>query len=120
MINKLYYIQITCIKDIQFPNVEYHKGDVIYYNNNASSNETYIWNTYNQSSQIQENFNRYNTICKASHLPFVRTKNKAKKYKQENWANWIAELINKRGDFKAEVKEINLIYKEIEDNEETK
>jgi len=42
MIKSLYYIECICIKDIKFHNVEFHIGDVLYYTNNASSNEMYF------------------------------------------------------------------------------
>ena len=46
MTKSLYYIECTCIRDCKFPNVEYHIGDIIYFNPKAASNETYVYYDY--------------------------------------------------------------------------
>ena len=43
MNKSLYFIECICIRDCKFPNVEYHKGEVVYFNPKAASNETYIY-----------------------------------------------------------------------------
>ena len=32
MNKNLYYIECTCIRDVKFPNTEFHIGDILYYN----------------------------------------------------------------------------------------
>ena len=116
MEKKLYYIELECIKDCKFPNVEYHKGDILYFNPNASSNETYI---YNYENRELENVCKlviydYKIIGKNSHIPFVRLKNRAKKWQIKGRADWYADYINNKGHFKATVKEIKITYTEEE------
>ena len=117
MIKSLYYIECICIKDIKFHNVEFHIGDVIYYTNNASSNEMYLYNNialhntdYNHMIEMTENTNRYKALCVKSHLPFTRQKKNARKYKKLKQAEWIKLLIASKNDFKCEIKEIKITY----------
>lgn len=116
----IYYIECTCIREVKFPNTEFHVGDVLYYNGNASSNEMYIYNVYNKSynindvqrQEIDKNINRYIAICNKSHLPFTKQKKNARKYKKLKQVNNIKTCIESRGDLKCEIKEIKVTYKE--------
>ena len=115
MEKKLYYIECTCIREVKFPNTEFHIGDVLYYNGNASSNEMYIYNTdYEHMSEISENIKRYKAICNQSHLPFTRQKKNARKYKKLKQVNNVKTCIESRGDLKCEIKEIKVTYTEEE------
>lgn len=121
MEKKLYYIECTCIKDVRFPNTEFHVGDVLYYCNNASSNEMYIYNNnalhntdYEHMIEMSENINRYKALCNQSHLSFTRQKKNARKYKKLKQAEWIKSCIEGREDFKCEIKEIKITYIEEE------
>lgn len=118
MNQKFYYIECTCIKDVKFPNTEFHIGDVLYYNGNASSNEMWLYNSkafhntdYEHIYEMSENVNRYKGLAK-SYLPFTRKKSNARKYKKLSQAEWIKSVIENRGDFRCEIKEINIIYSE--------
>lgn len=118
MNQKLYYIECTCIKDVKFPNTEFHIGEVLYYNGNASSNEMWIFNNqafFNKDNiyliEADENVRRYAGLAK-SYLPFTRKKNNARKYKKLSQAEWIKSVIENRGDFRCEIKEIKIIYSE--------
>ena len=112
----LYYIECICSKDVMFPNVEFHVGDVIYYNNNALSNEMYIFNKPHSYYVVEkdENVNRYKGLLTKSHLPFTRQKKNARKYKVLKRAEHIKAIIENRGDFKCEIREIKIIYTEKE------
>ena len=46
MKKSIYYIECTCIKDCSYPNIDFHVGDVFYYNKKASSNEMYLYYSY--------------------------------------------------------------------------
>ena len=120
MEQKLYYIECTCIRDVKFPNTEFHVNDVLYYNGNASSNEMWIFN--NQAFlnadnlyliEANENIKRYKGLVK-SYLPFTRQKKNARKYKKLSQAEWIKSLIENRDDFKCKIKEITITYNEEE------
>ena len=117
MIKSVYYIECTCIRDVKFYNTEFHIGDVIYYCNNASSNEMYIYNNnvlhntdYENITEMTENVNRYKALCNQSHLPFTRQKKNARKYKKLSQAEWIKSCIEYKNDFKCEIKEIKITY----------
>ena len=116
MEKKLYYIECTCIKEVKFPNIEFHIGDVLYYNGNASSNEMWIYNNkafhnvdYIYSIEMDENVMRYKGLAK-SYLPFTRQKKNARKYKKLKQAEWIKTKIENRNDFKCDIKEIKIKY----------
>lgn len=116
----LYYIECTCIRDVKFPNTEFHIGDVLYYNNNASSNEMWIYyNKYNKTFsekenlyfiEADENVQRYAGLCNKGHIPLTRKKNNARIYKKLSQAEWIKSVIENREDFKCEIKEIKVTY----------
>lgn len=112
----IYYIECTCIRDVKFPNTEFHIGDVLYYNGNASSNEMYLYNNITLHNEhmieISENTKRYKAICNQSHLPFTRQKKNARKYKKLKQVNNIKTCIESRGDLKCEIKEIKVTYEE--------
>ena len=117
MEKKLYYIECTCIRDVKFPNTEFHVGDVLYYNGNASSNEMYLYNDitlhnddYEHMIEISGNIKRYKAICNQSHLPFTRQKKNARKYKKLKQAEWIKTVIENKNDFACEIKEIKITY----------
>jgi len=83
----LYYLELISIKGLHLPNTTIKKGDVLYYNNNASSNEMYIYNQNAYQSKDEPNYlhkhnnlDKYKGFITSSHLPFTRTKNYAKKY----------------------------------------
>lgn len=121
MEQKIYYIECTCIRDVKFPNTEFHIGDVLYYNGNASSNEMYIYNNIALHNvdcehiyEMSENVKRYKALCNQSHLPFTRQKKNARKYKKLKQVNNIKTCIESRGDLKCEIKEIKIIYTEEE------
>lgn len=120
MEKKLYYIECTCIRDVKFPNTEFYIGDILYYNNNASSNEMWFFNNkachntdYEYFIKMSENVNRYKGLAK-SYLPFTRQKKNARRYKKLKQAEWIKSCIERREDFKCEIKEIKIIYTEEE------
>ena len=116
MEKKLYYIECTCIRDVKFPNTEFHVGDVLYYNGNASSNEMWMYNRkaldnvdYYAFIEIDENIKRYKGLAK-SYLPFTRQKKNARKYKKLKQAEWIKIVIENKNDFACEIKEIKITY----------
>ena len=120
MEKKLYYIECTCIRDVKFPNTEFHMGDVLYYNGNASSDEMYLYNDialhnadYKHMIEMNENTQRYKGLAK-SYLPFTRQKKNARKYKKLKQAEWIKTVIENRNDFACEIKEIKVTYTEEE------
>ena len=120
MTKSIYYIECTCIKELKFPNTEFHIGDVLYYNGNASSDEMWMYNRkalnnidYMYEIEMNENIKRYKGLA-TSYLPFTRQKKNARKYKKLKQAEWIKSLIDSKGDFKCEIKEIKITYTEEE------
>ena len=124
MNNKLYYIECTCIRDVKFPNTEFHIGDVLYYNNNASSKEMWIFynKNYNKAfpekddlyiNEAYENVKRYAGLHKG-YIPLTRKKKNTRLYKKLSQAEWIKSIIERREDFKCDIKEIKVTY-DIED-----
>lgn len=113
----LYYIECTCINDCKYPNVEFHKGDVVYYNKKAAANEMYLGfnyvekrhNTDEEIEHLKSTFGRY-----VSYLPFTRQKKFAKKWEIRRYPEWEADIINKMGEFNCIVKEIKVTYEEEE------
>ena len=84
MNKNLYYIECTCIRDVKFPNTEFHIGDVLYYNNNASSKE--MWISHSRAClekdnlyiiEADENVQRYAGLYNKSHIPLTRKKKNA-------------------------------------------
>lgn len=114
--NKIeYYVECTCNKDVSFPNVDFHPGDVLYYNKNAYAEEMYLGYDYRTHKSVpHEVFERYNTLGKWARLPFTRQKRFAKKWTKDGYADRIAMQINHIGDFTAVVKKINVTYTEEE------
>lgn len=115
-----YYIVCTCIRDVKFPNTEFHVGDTLYYNGNASSKEMWIFFNKNYNKAVSEkdnlyrieadeNVRRYAGLCKA-YIPLTRTKKNARLYKKLSQAEWIKSIIEKRNDFKCEIKNIEVTY----------
>ena len=120
MNKNLYYIQCTCIRDVKFPNTEFHIGDVLYYNNNASSKEMWIFynKNYNKAfsekddlyiNEAYENVKRYAGLHKG-YIPLTRKKKNARLYKKLSQAEWIKSIIERREDFKCDIKEIKVTY----------
>jgi len=120
MNKNLYYIECTCIKDVKFPNTEFHIGDVLYYNNNASSKEMWIfYNKYynkivSENDELyrieaNENVERYAGLHKG-YIPLTRKKENARMYKKLSQAEWIKSIIERREDFKCDIKEIKVTY----------
>lgn len=117
MNKNLYYIECTCIRDVKFPNTEFHIGDVLYYNNNASSNEMWIFNNKAFSEkenlyiiEADKNVQRYQGLCNKSYIPLTRKKKNARLYKKLSQAEWIKSIIEERNDFKCEIKNIEITY----------
>jgi uncharacterized membrane protein (UPF0127 family) len=78
------------------------------YNSNALHNTDYY-----VFIEMDENIRRYKGLAK-SYLPFTRQKKNARKYKKLKQAEWIKSLIDNKGDFKCEIKEIKITYTEEE------
>lgn len=116
MNKSLYFIECTCIRDCKFPNVEYHKGEVVYFNPKAASNETYIycWGDEDKNKLSEKTKNNYGPLISAGHLPFTRQKKFAKKWQIKRYAENNAYWVEKCGDFKCTIKEIKLTYTEEE------
>ena len=111
----IYYIECTCIKTTQFPNVTINEGEVLYFNNKASSNEMYIFNRHiNPESEIIKHARQYNIFSSNSHIPFTRQKKNARKWQIKRYAEQNARWINGIGQFNAIVKEIKVTYTEEE------
>ena len=120
MNKNLYYIQCTCIRDVKFPNIEFHIGEVLYYNNNASSKEMWIFYNKNYNKTVSENdelyrieayenVKRYAGLHKG-YIPLTRKKKNARIYKKLSQAEWIKSIIERREDFKCDIKEIKVTY----------
>ena len=117
MNKSIYYIECTCIKDCSYPNVDFHVGDVLYYNKKASSNEMYLFFNNREKrhrndeeiKHIESTFGRW-----ANYIPFTRQKKNAKKWEIKRYPEWEAMLINKMGEFNCIVKEIKVTYEEEE------
>lgn len=116
MTKSLYYIECTCIKDVKYPNTEFHVGDVVYFNKKASSNEMYLYyNNIEHRYLTEEEKNNIPLIYKrCAYLPFTRQKKNAKKWQSKRYPDWEAHLINNFGEFNAVVKEIKITYTEEE------
>ena len=117
MNKNLYYIECTCIRDVKFPNTEFHIGDILYYNGNASSNEMWTFNNKAFSEkddlyliEADENVQRYAGLCNKGYIPLTRKKKNARMYKKLSQAEWIKSIIERREDFKCDIKEIKIIY----------
>jgi len=111
MNKSLYFIECTAKDDIEFKNgwtdtikTVYKKGDVVYFNPKASSNETYV------------GYGKDNPYCywSNSHIPFTRQKKFAKKWQIKEYADKNARWIEQIGHFTPVVKEIKLKYVEEE------
>lgn len=115
MDKSLYYIECTCIKDVKYPNIEFHVGDIFYYNKKASSSEMYLYCNKDHSPLTEEQKNNIPLIYKwHAYLPFTRQKKNAKKWQIKRYADWEARIINDIGEFNAVVKEIKITYTEEE------
>lgn len=114
MEKKFYYIECTCIKEVKYPNIEFHIGDIFYYNKKASSNEMYLYfNNKEHRHLTQEERNNIPLEYKMSaYLPFTRQKKNAKKWEIKSYPDLEACLINNIGEFNAIVKEIKVTYEE--------
>lgn len=121
MNKNLYYIECTCIRDVKFPNIEFHVGDILYYNGNASSKEMWIFFNKNYNKAVSEkdnlylieaddNVQRYAGLCNKGYIPLTRKKKNARMYKKLSQAEWIKSIIERREDFKCDIKEIKVIY----------
>lgn len=114
MNKSLYYIECTCIKNCIYPNIEFHEGDIFYYNKKARANEMYLWNYKDSNRNISEEAIKYRGIGDWSYLPFTRQKKFAKKWQIKEYAENISRLIESRGEFTCSIKEIKITYTEEE------
>lgn len=116
MTKSLYYIECVCIKDVKYPNIEFHIGDIFYYNKNASSNEMclYFNNIEHRYLTEEEKNNIPLAYKRTAYLPFTRQKKNANKWQIKRYADWEAHIINDIGEFNAIVKEIKITYSEEE------
>lgn len=120
MNKSLYFIECTAKDDIEFNNAwadteygrknnliktVYKKGDVVYYNPKASSNETYVGYGKDKNPYF---------YLSSSHLPFTRQKKFAKKWQIKDYADRNARWIEQVGHFTTVVKEIRMNYIEEE------
>lgn len=117
MNKSLYYIECTAKDDIEFntgwlkpTKTVYKKGDVVYYNPKAASNETYVGYGKDENGNYKNPYQGWSS----SHLPFTRQKKNAKKWQQKKYADRHARDVNEIGHFNAVVKEIKIIYEEEE------
>lgn len=104
-------------------------GDVLWYNGNAPSIEMYVisvllkdrWRNEGvpeeeiakRSKELDDNVGRYRyrgLLTSGGHLPFTRRKTSARKYKSLKQAGYIKSSIESAGDFKCEIKEIEVTY----------
>lgn len=112
MNKSFYYIECTCIKNRSYPNVDFHIGDVVYYNPKAASNEMYLyWNYRQERRATKEEVGHYEY---RAYLPYTRQKKHANKWQIKRYAEYYANIINNIGEFKAVVKEIKVTYEEEE------
>ena len=120
MNKSLYFIECTANSDFEFDNghancqwgqehnyikIRFKKGDVVYFNPKASSDEMYVG--YGPESNPYRGWS-------SSHLPFTRQKRFAKKWQIKEYAEKNARYINAKGHFTAVIKEIKLKYTEEE------
>lgn len=112
MTKSIYYIECICIKDCAYPNIDFHVGDVVYYNPKAASNEMYLgWNYRENRHPKLEEIDKYKY---QSYLPFTKQKKNAKKWEIKRYADRYANIINNTGEFSTVVKEIKITYTEEE------
>ena len=114
--NKIeYYIQCTCINDMTYPNVEFHVGDIVYYNKNASSAEMYLY--YSKRDQRSYSLEELRKIgipwkwCCKYYLPLTRRQDHAKRWQVKSAAKRACIFID-TDIFKPEIKEIKITYSE--------
>lgn len=114
MNKSLYYLELTCIKKSNYPNVAFEVGDILYYNKKASSNEMYLYSPYiNPSSEFmdQNHSRKYYGVCGNNlYLPFTRKKQNAKKWEIRRYAEQMKTFIEQKGEFKCDIKEIKVNY----------
>ena len=60
--------------------------------------------------EADENVHRYAGLCNKSHIPLTRKKKNSRLYKKLSQAEWIKSLIERREDFKCDIKEIKVTY----------
>lgn len=117
MVKTLYYIECTCIKECTYPNIDFHVGDVFYFNRKASSNEMYLNYNYRYKRHLTEQEKDFISVTfgkYVSYIPFTRQKRFAKKWEIKYYAENEARIINSYGEFNAVIKEIKLTYTEEE------
>ena len=114
MVKSVFYIQCTVINDFSFGSgyqddevTELHRGDVVYYNKNGRSRGMHL-----RGNMFRNN--PYRCIGEVSFLPFTMEKKWAKKWQGKKYADRVANIINSKGHFNAEVKEIKITYDEEE------
>lgn len=125
MNKSLYYIECTANYDVEFETgwgdceyarknnlikTVYKKGDVIYFNPKATSNETYV----GYGKDKDGNYKNPYTYWNSSHLPFTRQRKFAKKWQLKEYPERYIKMINNIGQFTAIVKEIKITYEEEE------
>ena len=116
MTKELYFIQCTCKKDCKYPNIEFHKGDVYYFNNKARANAMYLWKrsalTNTEMDQLFPNRGQYRGIGDWSYVPFTIQKQHAKRWQIKRYPEQIANIINVIGEFEAKIITIKVTYEE--------
>lgn len=117
MNKSFYYIELTCIKDVTYPNTEFHKGDVLYFNKKAASNEMYLFNALKDPKDPVMNDDhrkKYWGVGNSIYLPFTRKKQNAKKWEIRRYPENIKNIIDKKGEFTCRIVEIKVSYTEDE------
>ena len=122
MTKSLYYLECVCMDDISFPNGDFHKGEVFYYNSNASAKEMCLYNFGRfatmpaaKAEKIRSLANDYKHINNSGpYLPLTRQKRYAKKWQIKKYPNHMKTYLESKGHFKCEIKELKVTYKEEE------
>lgn len=118
----LYYLELRCIKDVKYPNTEFHTQEVVWFKPDTRAGEMYLFNYKLSDEELGKlgdgNPGKYRGLPGDwGYLPFTRQKRYAKKWKVRSYPEHIARVIDSYGEFKCEVKEIKITYAEIEEEE---
>lgn len=115
MNKSLYFIECIAKDDVEFTTgwkdgqkTIYKKGDIVYYNPKAASNETYVGYGKDENGNYKNPYRGWSS----AHLPFTRQKKNAKKWQIKEYADLNARRVNEIGHFNAIVKELKITYTE--------
>lgn len=116
MNNSLFYIKVTCVKNLVAPNITFNIGDVFYFNSKAQGDDMYVFYSYSDKRHLSNEEHEFyrKLIGIKTHIPFTKQKRFAKKWQRKSYAEYEKDLLEQSMSqyFTFDIIEIKVTYTE--------